>query len=139
MQILQLLFIDDDDINNYVLEDTFASVNNIEANFIADGQTAYEHINQLAVNSPTNLPDIIFLDIKMPGFDGFDILDLLEKDRHLHNKTTEIFILSSTVDRRDEEKAQSYPLVRELVSKPLTLDKFWNLMKKHQIISEHEI
>jgi CheY-like chemotaxis protein len=135
---LRILFIDDDDINNYVLEDTFANLAEVQAEFITDGYTAYEMLTKQATESPKELPDVVFLDIKMPGIDGFEVLDLLERDKHLNDKATEIFILSSTVDQRDEDKAQTYSLVRELVPKPLTLDKFWATMERYGILSRPE-
>ncbi len=66
------------------------------------------------------------MDIKMPILDGFEFLDRLQQDGFLVNKPVDIFLLSSTLDSRDVKRAASYSNIKELVTKPLTVDKFRN-------------
>jgi YesN/AraC family two-component response regulator len=51
----------------------------------------------------------------MPEMTGWDFLDNYNSE----NVYTKIYILSSSVDERDMSKANSYPTVKDYLSKPL--------------------
>lgn len=61
-----------------------------------DARTAMEIILQL---SDQTLPDLIVLDLRMPGFDGFDFLRSLHDARP--DLTLPVFVLSSSTDVND--------------------------------------
>jgi PAS domain S-box-containing protein len=60
-------------------------------------------------------PDILLLDINMPGFDGFDFLDALNE----MNCFVNVYMYSSSIDPYDVKRASSYPMVRDFLSKPV--------------------
>ncbi|MDJ1496654.1 hypothetical protein QNI19_27220 [Cytophagaceae bacterium DM2B3-1] len=74
----------------------------------------------------TSLPDWIFLDIIMPGIDGWQFLDkLMELFRTVPSaKDTGIKVgvclLTAYVNQYDLQRAQQYPLVKDCLLKPLT-------------------
>jgi CheY-like chemotaxis protein len=74
-------------------------------------------------------PDLILLDINMPGMDGFDFLDALEilGKKHLIRKV--VVVLTSSDYPRDQEKMQSYG-VRSFIVKPITEEKIMELGAK---------
>lgn len=131
IQKTRLLFIDDDEINNFILQELFAEEEDVALTFFSDSSAAYDHLQQLAEKEPQALPDIIFMDIKMPILDGFEFLDRLQDDGFLANKPVDIFLLSSTLDSRDVKRAASYSNIKELVTKPLTVGKFRLLISRH--------
>lgn len=66
--------------------------------------------------------DYVFLYIRMPDMDGFDLLyelDKLSQHPFLHSK---VYILSSTLDERDLEKSKSIECVTDFMGKPLTIE-----------------
>ena len=130
-QKTRLLFIDDDEINNFILQELFADEQDLALTFFSDSPAAFDHLRKLAEQQPDQLPDIVFMDIKMPILDGFEFLDRLQEERFLHDKSVDIFLLSSTLDSRDVKRAASYSNIRELVTKPLTVDKFRMLIARH--------
>lgn len=130
-QKTRLLFIDDDEINNFILQELFAEEEDLALTFFSDSPAAFDHLRGKAQNQASELPDIIFMDIKMPILDGFEFLDRLQEEGFLNDKPVDIFLLSSTLDSRDVKRAASYANIRELVTKPLTVDKFRMLMARH--------
>ena len=130
-QITRLLFIDDDEINNFILQELFSEEEDLALTFFSDSPAAYDHLRTLSAEQPEQLPDIIFMDIKMPILDGFEFLDRLQEEGFLNDKPVDIFLLSSTLDSRDVKRAASYANIKELVTKPLTVDKFRTLIARH--------
>lgn len=70
-------------------------------------------------NRAYDLPDIILLDIRMPEMDGFGFLDVFYTLKFPENKEIIVYLLSSSVDSRDIEKAATYTKLKGFLSKPL--------------------
>ncbi|GHF54613.1 CheY-like chemotaxis protein [Deinococcus metalli] len=51
------------------------------------------------------LPDVILLDLNMPGLSGFEVLEALKSDRHL--SMLPVVILTTSSDAQDVERAYS--------------------------------
>ncbi|CAM2961845.1 response regulator [Flavobacterium frigoris] len=76
-------------------------------------------------------PQLIFLDLNMPVMGGWEFLDSFNSLAYSDfNTTTKIVILSSTIDPADLEKAKTYPMVIDFLSKPITLSMLDYLSKK---------
>jgi CheY-like chemotaxis protein len=73
-------------------------------------------------NNLANLPEVIFLDINMPGINGFDFLDEYDKLDESIKDLVYIIMLTSSVLSEDRVKVAPYPYVRGILHKPLTRD-----------------
>ena len=60
--------------------------------------------------------DVMFLDLNMPILDGWEVLEELAKRER---KRMAIFVVTSSIDPTDREKADKNPLVFDLIEKPL--------------------
>lgn len=77
-----------------------------------------------------NPPDFIFLDINMPMMSGFQFLDNLSDQLIDFLKNSQVIMLSSSIDPRDIEKAKQYQIVKDFISKPLSIDYISNIINK---------
>ncbi|MDW3649554.1 MAG: response regulator [Bacteroidia bacterium] len=120
----RVMIIDDDEINNFIcvknLKDSGFSD---EASFCLRGKDGLEELKNA---SPEEIPDVIFLDINMPLMNAWEFLEEYNKLASGFNKEVKLFILSSSVYKRDIAKSSEYANVTDYIIKPLnkaTLDK----------------
>ncbi len=85
-----------------------------------DGSEALEMIKNNRVN-----PDIILLDINMPGMDGFAFLDEYQA---LNHTSSIIIMLTSSDQSADVEKAKLYKCVKKYCVKPLNKDDVLDIL-----------
>lgn len=130
-KIKEVLFIDDDEINNFILKEIFESQYNLKVTFFTEAAKALEYIEELVDENSDRLPDIIFLDIKMPEMDGFDFMDAFQEKGYSKDFSVPIFMLTSSVNHRDISRAGTYKHIKELITKPLTFDKLEELAAKY--------
>ena len=113
--------LDDDPIANFLLENTLRDeqlAHNISA--FTSFPSLFEAFSGLA-EGDTNadeLPDLLLLDMHMPGKDAFDVLDRVLSIPGLEGNKVCVFLMSASYDPRLEEKIKEYP-VSGYLTKPL--------------------
>jgi len=109
------LLIDDNYIDNFVTRKLLESSKFAENIVVL--QSPAEAITCL--RNKTVVPDVIFLDIRMPLMDGFEFLE--EYDKIDIDKTgIKIFLLSSSFDPTDIKKSVANKYITQFIHKPLT-------------------
>ncbi len=82
---------------------------------------------QKSVADFKDLPEVIFLDIKMPEMDGFEFLEEFEKLAANVSQKCQILMLSSSMDPYDTKRANEMDSVKSLLNKPLNNNILSNL------------
>ena len=121
--------VDDDKIYQFTATRSLQltqSVNEILPFFAAE-----EALDFLKENSENvaSLPDFIFLDINMPVMDGWMFLEGFEKIGPTLKKEVTIYMVSSSIDPSDINRANSNRWIKEYVTKPITIDKLSSLLR----------
>lgn len=118
----RFLLIDDDDIIGIVHPAIIHQVfPDSDVTLIKSGTEALDYLKELeVVNLPA--PEVIFLDINLPKMNGFELLDQLSEKDLAFLKNTEIYMLSSSIDKRDMEKVEANKLISGFIGKPLSMD-----------------
>jgi CheY-like chemotaxis protein len=117
------IIIDDTEIDQFISK-KILQVAGFAEKVICYG-SALDALRFLETNS-TNiemLPEIIFLDIRMPVMDGFGFLEVFEKlPESVHHQCT-ILMLSSSLDPQDVKRANSNRFVYKFLNKPLSVEQ----------------
>lgn len=85
-----------------------------------DGKEAFTKL-ELMLSNNEPLPKIIFLDLNMPVWDGWQFLDRFTQIK-LEKEMT-IFILTSSDSEEDHRRAEKYGLTGNYLVKPLKQDQ----------------
>ena len=103
----------DDDITNLKMAGRILSKNNMRVTALKSGTALLDYIK-------TNKPDLILLDIKMPGLDGFETMKRLQQQMNPSEKIPVIFL---TAD--DSQDAETHGLAlgaMDFIKKPFIPD-----------------
>ena len=99
-----------------------------EINVVRDGEEALRFLKKQGpfANAPT--PQLILMDINLPGIDGKQLLDIIKKDEALKN----IPVVMLTSSEADEDISECYDKhVNWYITKPIDYDKYTKVM--HEI------
>jgi CheY-like chemotaxis protein len=75
-------------------------------------------------NEAALLPDVVLLDINLPGEDGWDFIKSFEQISAEMIKKPKIYMLSSSANPADQQKALSNKNIENYYVKPLSKDHF---------------
>jgi two-component system chemotaxis response regulator CheY len=75
---------------------------------------------------------VLFLDINMPVLTGWDFLAAFEKFSATVKERIKIYMLSSSVDQRDKDRAASNQYVKDYIVKPLSKDRLMQLAQEEE-------
>ena len=121
MSIKNILVIDDGEAEQFLCKIVIEEVNPlIQVLQALDGRQALNIIQELK-----KLPDIILLDINMPGMGGFEFLKAYES---IGGSSCFVVVLTSSAQQQDKEMTQAYNCVKAYVEKPLTKDSMLELI-----------
>jgi CheY-like chemotaxis protein len=76
--------------------------------------------------------DVIFLDINMPGLDGFEVLSFIQREPHL--KRIPVVIVTSDDQPETELKARETGALR-LMLKPVTVEALQHVLKQMKLVA----
>src|SRR3989338_2502453 len=117
-EIKNILLIDDNQSISHLLS-RFLNLKKIEHTISNSGQNGLNLIRQ-------NKFDAILLDLSMPDFSGYDIIDSLEKEGRLKDENIFIFTASS-IEKIVEENMLKRGII-SCIKKPIRVDELLKLL-----------
>ena len=111
-----ILLIDDDPDDAMFFSDALAELNlSTSFRYIGSGTETMPEL----LKADGYVPDVIFLDIRMPTMDGFEFLELYDK-LAIDKSNTRVYLLSSSLDPADIKKSSNNKYITQFLHKPLT-------------------
>ena len=99
-----------------------------------NGKEALTYFEAILTSLDKNtIPDIIFLDLNMPVMDGWEFLENFTKIKNKFEKTITLYIVSSSINPVDIERAKSINTVKDYLIKPVTLKELEAIFLKRAI------
>lgn len=114
-----VMLVDDNELDNFInkkLLENEQFATNVYVHQSASA--ALEDLKKLAA-TPDKLPQIIFLDIMMPGIDGFGFLEEFDKLQMDVRNKAKIIMLSTSESFKDLNRANQSKYVHKFLNKPL--------------------
>lgn len=123
-----LFLIDDDEIYLFSTR-RLLQTNNLCENVMQfhNGLEAIEFLTQIKDDTAA-LPDIIFLDINMPIMDGWEFMDLFALLKPSLSKEVAVYMVSSSIDDFDINRAKSIEEICDFISKPMGSKELVNIL-----------
>jgi len=128
-----IMLVDDNADDNFYHERVINKFNHSTVVITKDsGLAALEHLSSKN-ETLNNKPDLIFLDINMPGMNGWEFLKEYSKlDKKMQSKL--IIIMLTTSDNPDDEsRAKNLSFVSDYITKPLTKELMEEITRKYFI------
>lgn len=113
--------IDDDEVSLFLTSMLLESGSYVR--HVESFGNAAQALKMLEQESGQTIPDVIFLDLNMPDISGWEFLDIMAQQEEKYLNKCRVFILSSSVDTTEKEKAKDYKLVTAFLHKPLDEDE----------------
>jgi CheY-like chemotaxis protein len=130
-----ILLIDDEEINNYLNTRLIEKLNiGVHVESVFNGREALEYLTCTEKYSDNKIypqPGLIFLDINMPGMNGWEFLAEYSKLPDEKKGKIVIAMLTASINPDDEKKAQGYKDLDGFLNKPLTLGALEGLINKY--------
>ena len=78
-------------------------------------------------------PDLMLLDLNMPVMNGWAFLDALSELLGASAIDFPIYIVSSSIDPEDSQRAKTNPLVKGFIEKPLDVEKVKEISRANNV------
>jgi two-component system, chemotaxis family, response regulator Rcp1 len=118
---VEILYVEDNPADVELWRDALAELPACSVRAVVDGASALDYLRQTGSYTDATSPDLILLDISLPGLDGHRVLAEVKNDPALH--LIPVVVLSTSA--RKEEITRAYELgANAYVIKPLQLNRF---------------
>ncbi len=115
----KILVIDDDAVDRYITTRTIKKYAFAEEVILKESaESALVYLKSLA-GTPDELPNLIFLAIRMPAMDGFYFLDKYQNLPDAVKNNCTVMILSTSLYPCDHQRAKNNKYVSMFLNKPL--------------------
>jgi response regulator RpfG family c-di-GMP phosphodiesterase len=117
------ILIDDDPLNNLICQMTIEMVQGkTDIKSFQNPEIGLKYIQSEFIQQKNGDTTILLLDLSMPVMSGWEFLERFDDLSKAVKNSINIYILSSSIDERDQKRSYANKNVRGFLVKPLTKD-----------------
>lgn len=117
-----LLYIEDNPANVRLLEELAANTDYLR---VVTAESAEQGLEMLEAQKPEQKPDLILMDIQLPGMDGFEAMERLQQDPQ--TRAIPVIALSANAMADDLERGRELGFFSYL-TKPIDVQRFYQVV-----------
>jgi CheY-like chemotaxis protein len=118
---IKVLLVEDDEGDVVLIREAFEEYLHNRLDVVNDGDAALAYLRNEPPYQDAGSPDLVLLDLNLPGRDGREVLSEIKSDKEL----ARIPVVVLTTSAAEEDILRSYQLhANAFVSKPVDLDGF---------------
>jgi CheY-like chemotaxis protein len=120
------LLVEDDPHDAYLVEHEFRRNRHLRLIHVGDARAAVRYLTgegEYGDRKQYPLPQVILLDLKMPGLSGFEFLEWLHSESPGEQRLIPVIVMSSSALQQDIKRAYALG-VNSYLSKPIKWDAF---------------
>ena len=127
--------IDDDTIYHFILT-SIINKNKLAESILSflDGEKAIQYLTENKMNNE-KIPDVLFLDVNMPIMDGWMFIEEYARIKMNITKKILVFMLSSSANPTDIERADKISEISNYIIKPQNLEEVKMIFENYDILS----
>lgn len=116
------IIVDDDPINNFITKRVITNIRpHADVITFTEPEEGLDYVLS-TFTKPNDGKAILLLDINMPTMTGWQFMERLEHEGAIVGERLLIYILSSSIDAADKERAEVNPHIKDYIMKPLTAE-----------------
>lgn len=130
--INRLLLIDDDEIASFLIGKLVKKSQSINEFVVREnGKEAVDYLSSL--RDDDDFPEIIFVDLDMPVLNGYEFLEIYQKEFWPDHPATQVIMVTSSSRKLDWNKAMQYDCLVDFIFKPVTKEYIEELSTKSAV------
>jgi CheY-like chemotaxis protein len=122
----RFIVVDDDPFNNLLCKYIILKFDkDAHITLFTDPKIALQELKETFTSQTNDAGIVLLLDINMPAMTGWEFLEAIEELEVKVPEHIAIYILSSSIDAGDIQKAAKSPLLKGFYPKPLSLETMY--------------
>ena len=128
MNIDKVLVVDDSKVAHLTLRKMLTE-RGIDVDWVGSGEDSIDYLKG-------QKPDLIFMDVMMPGMDGYETAEVINKDDGLEQAP--LIMCSANTTDEDKENAEKLGAI-DFLSKPYTADELDSILNKVRALEDAQV
>ncbi|OAV44604.1 response regulator [Lewinella sp. 4G2] len=136
VQLPSILLIDDNQATNFLHARVLRKSGRVgHVHVCTGGEDAISYLTSPGVSADYPKPDLIFLDINMPGMSGWEFLEAYRQLPEQQRGGIVIVMLTTSLNPDDQRRAESIEEINGFQQKPLTVAELNRILDEYFMVA----